>query len=124
MDSYKAKFAELDPPQNGYLTKGEARVLSLTLSVNDSPVDISGVDTFEFSCQGSEATIVIPTTDIDLIDDGVDPDLLGRIDVNVAADVSDKILSQRYGAFMVKAITDSEPTIYWGNFDEVREPIL
>lgn len=116
MDIYNAKISP--DGEYGSLTAGDARVLRITLRVGETAVDLTDA-TFETTIQANDGSnIVIPNVDHEIV---VAAD--GTVDLTLSAARALKVRRGRSPRFMVKTTIDGIDASYWGEIDEVREPL-
>ena len=123
MDTLKAKILPLDQP--GYITRNEAKTLTFALYNDDDAEDLFALTTpsFQLSIPADDGSIiVIPTGSITLVDDGTTT-LRGRISHALSAANAARIKLGRKVQFMVKVTVSATVKTYWGEIDEVREPL-
>lgn len=124
MDSLKAIFPVLDPPQDGYLSSGEARTFVLTLTKSGDAEAIDDIDSLTLRVKTKEdGLLILSDPVITVLDDGITPALLGQVQVELSESDCAKIAIGRRVAFNVRTVKDSLTKVYWGEFDEVRESI-
>lgn len=123
MDSLKAKTLPLDTC--GSLTAGDERTLQMTLFDGSAEKAISTYTNFRLLARREDdGTLIVPNASFTLVDDGLDPSLLGRLNLALVASDTQLIRRGKNVQFMVEA-TDAGglKTFFWGCFDEVRDAI-
>lgn len=125
MDTLKAKLTTDDSA--GYLTLDEAKSFDVTLYNEDTKEPLSGLTTpsWETTILAEDGgTIVIANAAHTILDDGVDTDLLGKVRITATLAQMKRIRRGKRVNFQVK-LTVAGPSVktYWGQIDEVREPI-
>lgn len=124
MVTLKCKVLPLDTC--GKITGGEARELELSLYNGDDLAAISTYTLFRmFISRDDGGTLIVPNASFTIVDDGVDADLLGRLDLALVPADTELFRRGENIQFMIEATDASAAkTYYWGCFDEVCNPII
>lgn len=125
MDILKAKLTTDDTA--GYLTLNEAKTFDVTLYNGDTKEALSALtgpswETVFLAEDGGLVTVA--TGSHSVIDDGIDAAKLGVVRVTMTLAQVKRIRRGKKVNFTVK-LTQTTPSVktYWGQVDEVREPL-
>jgi hypothetical protein len=117
MDIYN--IAESGADNAGFFTAGDAKVLALVCSLGTTVQNLTGATFQTFIPAEDGSTLVIPNAS-----HALGTPTLGEVNLTISAANGKLIKRQKKVPFMTKVTIAGTTISYWGEFSEVRQPIV